>query len=30
LIALTGDDHQLLERARLLFDALHAGSTKAV
>ena len=25
LIALTADDHQLLERARLLFDALHAG-----
>ena len=30
LIALTGDDHQLLERARLLFDALHAGYAKAV
>ena len=29
LIALTDGDHQLLERARLLFDALHAGLTKA-
>ena len=30
LIALTADDHQLLERARLLFDALHAGYVQAV
>ena len=30
LISLTADDYQLLERARLLFDALHAGFTKAV
>ena len=30
LISLTTDDDQLLERARLLFDALHAGFTKAV
>ena len=25
LIALTADDHQLLERARLLFEALYSG-----
>lgn len=30
LIACTVDDHQLLERAQLLFDALHAGYGKAV
>ena len=30
LIALTADDQQLLDRARLLFHALHAGYTKAV
>ncbi len=30
LITLTGDDHLLLERANLLFDALHAGLGKAV
>ena len=29
LIVLTADDHQLLERARLLFDALHAGYAQA-
>jgi len=28
LITLVGDDHQLLEKARLLFDALHAGYAK--
>ena len=30
LIALTADDHQLLERARLLFDALHAGYAQSL
>lgn len=30
LISLTTDDYQLLERARLFFDALHAGFAKAV
>lgn len=30
LIALTGDDHQLLERAQLLFEALHAGFAKTM
>jgi hypothetical protein len=30
LIALSADDYQLLERALLLFDALHAGSGTAV
>ncbi len=29
LIALSADDHQLLERANLLFDALHAGAGTA-
>jgi hypothetical protein len=28
LITFAGDDHQLLEKARLLFDALHAGYAK--
>ncbi|KJR97708.1 MAG: hypothetical protein VR65_21900 [Desulfobulbaceae bacterium BRH_c16a] len=28
LITLVGDDHQLLEKARLFFDALHAGYAK--
>jgi hypothetical protein len=28
LITLVGDDHQLLEKARLLFDALYAGYAK--
>lgn len=28
LITLAGDDHQLLEKARLLFDALYAGYAK--
>ena len=30
LIALASDDHQLLERARLLFDGLHAGFAKVI
>ncbi len=30
LITLVGDDHQLLEKARLLFDALHAGYAKSL
>ena len=30
LIAISADDHQLLERALLLFDALHAGFAKRV
>lgn len=30
LIALAGDDQQLLERARLLFDALYAGYAKTL
>lgn len=30
LVGLTADDHQLLDRASLLFDALHAGYAKAV
>jgi hypothetical protein len=30
LVAISRDDHQLLERAQLLFDALHAGYAKRV
>jgi hypothetical protein len=30
LVGLTADDHQLLDRASLLFDALHTGYAKAV
>ena len=30
LITLTGDDHQSLDRAQLLFDALHAGFAKTM
>ena len=30
LVAITSDDHHLMEQARVLFDALHAGYTNTL